>query len=506
MEWQLIPCNDDLKTIIINSSLLLGRSSVTGIKDIFLSKNQCSFEPNFEKKELKVTQLGKLPSKINSKLLNKGESSILKDEDIFMFLEAKHSYIVKLISPKEDKTGNKKRKNSEDNDDILKKQKHIDFHKGTWHEENGLVIYTPPDLCAKEKIASYDIDGTIIITKSGKVFATDVSDWKIIFPEVKSCLKNLHENDFKIVFFTNQNGIEKGKILLADFKLKVENILKELEVPIQVFISVSSGIYRKPSTGMWDYLTNNTNGNIIIDKNKSFYVGDAAGRPKDWVKGMKKDFSCSDRLFAINVGLKFETPEEHFLKQKPAKFNLPDFNPHNVITTMNLDEQYSNLLKKNKEVILLVGFPGSGKSYFAKNYLVPAGYIHVNRDTLKTWQLCVQKTNEALQLNKSVVVDNTNPDKESRQRYVQIAKDAGVPCRCFIMDVSFEHAKHNEKFRERVDKNHVHVSDMVFNIYKSKYQVPEPTEGFESIEKIKFNPKFDSPSNEKLYKQYLLVK
>lgn len=53
------------------------------------------------------------------------------------------------------------------------------------------------------------------------------------------------------------------------------------------------------------------NGGVEIDLAESMYVGDAAGRPAEGKK--KKDFSCSDRLFALNIGVKFLTPEEHFL-------------------------------------------------------------------------------------------------------------------------------------------------------------------------------------------------
>ena len=43
--------------------------------------------------------------------------------------------------------------------------------------------------------------------------------------------------------------------------------------------------------------------------------GDAAGREAGWDQNpkKKKDFSCSDREFARNVGLKFYTPEAFFL-------------------------------------------------------------------------------------------------------------------------------------------------------------------------------------------------
>jgi hypothetical protein len=36
---------------------------------------------------------------------------------------------------------------------------------------------------------------------------------------------------------------------------------------------------------------------------KCKYVGDAAGRAKNWAPDKPKDFSCSDRMFAANIGI-----------------------------------------------------------------------------------------------------------------------------------------------------------------------------------------------------------
>lgn len=44
-----------------------------------------------------------------------------------------------------------------------------------------------------------------------------------------------------------------------------------------------------------------------MDKTTSLYVGDAAGRAKDWAKDKPKDFSCSDRMFAANIGISMYT-------------------------------------------------------------------------------------------------------------------------------------------------------------------------------------------------------
>ncbi|XP_027489554.1 bifunctional polynucleotide phosphatase/kinase, partial [Corapipo altera] len=62
--------------------------------------------------------------------------------------------------------------------------------------------------------------------------------------------------------------------------------------------------------------------------------------------------------------------------------------------------------------------PPAGKSTFVKRHLVPAGYEYVNRDTLGSWQRCVSACSAALAKGQPVVVDNTNPDPESRQRPV----------------------------------------------------------------------------------------
>jgi bifunctional polynucleotide phosphatase/kinase len=169
---------------------------------------------------------------------------------------------------------------------------------------------------------------------------------------------------------------------------------------------------------MWNFLRDKRNGGISIDLTDSFFVGDAAGRPKGWAPGKKADFSCSDRKFALNIGVDFFTPEEYFLGYRKASFSLGPFDPRRAVNISPpiCDLPDAEIVSKSKEVIVLVGFPGSGKSTFADRYLTSNGYCRVNRDHLGTWQKCVQLAAASLQKGMSVVVDNTNPDIVSRAR------------------------------------------------------------------------------------------
>jgi bifunctional polynucleotide phosphatase/kinase len=153
------------------------------------------------------------------------------------------------------------------------------------------------------KVAAFDIDHTIITTKSGKNFPTNAQDWKWFDKCVPDKLKDLNDKGYRILFITNQAGIEKQKVSFAELKSKFEAMLVELDIPVFIFIATGENHFRKPSVEIWRFFLKNCNKSIEIDHNESFYVGDAAGRPKNWAPGKGKDFSCADRMFAHNLNL-----------------------------------------------------------------------------------------------------------------------------------------------------------------------------------------------------------
>ena len=77
---------------------------------------------------------------------------------------------------------------------------------------------------SKKKIAAFDLDGTIIVTKSGKAFPKDVDDWCLFDSKLPKYLNKLtQELDYRFVIITNQMGIANKSTKVEDIKQKIEN-------------------------------------------------------------------------------------------------------------------------------------------------------------------------------------------------------------------------------------------------------------------------------------------
>lgn len=127
------------------------------------------------------------------------------------------------------------------------------------------------------------------------------------------------------MIFTNQAKCKEKKEL-DNMKRKIENILREINIPVVAFVAPFKNMYRKPGTGGWDLFVKEYNGGLVPDLTTSIYCGDAAGR--------KKDHAISDRLFALNIGITFQVPEEFFLKStRIQEMSMPAFDPKQYLKT-----------------------------------------------------------------------------------------------------------------------------------------------------------------------------
>jgi len=363
-----------------------------------------------------------------------------------------------------------------------------------WSEEQGLM-YLDMGSEPSNLVLAMDLDSTLICTKSGKTFAQSQEDWKLLYENIPKVLKEYP--DHRKVIISNQAGIEKGKQDKKAWQNKVQKVVEALDEPVLVMASIASNHFRKPCTGMWDYFTSNLNGDQEVDLSNSFYIGDAAGRPAKGTR--KKDFNDTDLKFALNVGLKFQTPEQFFLGQKET-VPKPQFDPKQINKSGSALKN-GVTLRDIQECIIFVGSPASGKSTFWKTHL--SDYVRVNNDTLKTKARCLKEMEKALQAGKSCVIDNTNPTEAVRSDYIRMAQNYNVPVRCFTFKVTKDVAFHLNALRG-VNKHRQQLSGkipaMPIHKFFKDYESPSLEEGFEEIQEVDLvaGP-FENEQDEKLF-------
>ena len=133
-----------------------------------------------------------------------------------------------------------------------------------------------------------------------------------------------------------------------------------------------------------------------------------------------------------------------------------------------------------KTAVILMGIPASGKSsYFVEHY--KGKYTHINLDTLNTRKKEAALLAECLAGGKSFVVDNTNPTKLDRQRYILPAKAEGYHVvGYFFQSVIAECIARNEK---RSGKSR--IPDIAIASISNKLELPCMDEGFDALYFVK---------------------
>ena len=100
-------------------------------------------------------------------------------------------------------------------------------------------------------------------------------------------------------------------------------------------------------------------------------------------------------------------------------------------------------MKNFGKCIIFSAPSGSGKTTFTNKFL--KDYVRINNDEYKTKEKCMKVARKFLSDNKSVVIDNTNPKKETRELYLKIAKELKVEARCIFFTTTKPVCAHNNE-------------------------------------------------------------
>jgi bifunctional polynucleotide phosphatase/kinase len=321
-----------------------------------------------------------------------------------------------------------------------------------------------------------DLDWTLIRPASAHKHPRGFTDWMFLFPDAVEKLKTIGKQH-NIVIFSNQTTSMRNEEARAKFQTKLDAITKALGQKPSWMVASGYCLYRKPKPHMWSLWR-------LMSKIKShqddIYVGDAAGRPKD--------FADSDLHFAKNCGVRFQIPEEFFLGARPnaeiargaeAAVGAPPASANPPTPSF--------VAASAPEVVLMMGSPGSGKTTWIRKHMPE--YSRVSRDELRTPAKCRARVRRELDAGNPVVVDNTNPTAIGRHEYIELAQRAGVPVRCVCIGTNPQMSGHLNAMREDHPDpliRKARVPPIGERMYWSKLELPTMEDGYSDIVHVPF--------------------
>lgn len=268
--------------------------------------------------------------------------------------------------------------------------------------KNESIFISDLNIDYSKNFAMFDFDDTII-----KFTNKNTDNWSYYRKSVPETLRSL--KDYNMVIVTDQS--KRYKIDT------IKKVVQDLGINFHIVIGMEKE-NNKPNTEFFYKCFPN-----YTKKRGDFFVGDAAGRVGDW--------SDVDKKFAKNLGIDFIPSDQYFKKEK-------------------IFESYQTFHKTTPEVVIMVGLPAVGKSYFVGKYFEPYDYALVESDEYKTPKKMMKVADEELKSGKkSVVFVATNVTKEKRKIYIDYAKSKKMSVRCIWLDTSLDKVLDRNKGRQK---------------------------------------------------------
>ncbi|RCS54016.1 ATP-binding protein [Bremerella cremea] len=128
------------------------------------------------------------------------------------------------------------------------------------------------------------------------------------------------------------------------------------------------------------------------------------------------------------------------------------------------------------EAILFIGLPGSGKSSFYKERFFNS-HVRISLDLLKTRHRENRLLETCLDTEQRFVIDNTNPTKAERSRFIE--RLASVQVRYKLIGYYFE-SKVEDCLNRNAQRSE-RVPDVAILSAAKKLELPSMNEGFDEL-------------------------
>jgi ParB-like chromosome segregation protein Spo0J len=131
----------------------------------------------------------------------------------------------------------------------------------------------------------------------------------------------------------------------------------------------------------------------------------------------------------------------------------------------------------HKEVIIMIGYPASGKSTIAQT--VFPSYYTVSGDVHKTAKAMLKDAEKHVITN-SILFDSTAGTKAKRHEFLLFAQKHNLPTRAIWVTTSIDEAMERNKQRAAETKS-AKIPDVAFYIYRKNFETPTEAEGFKLV-------------------------
>ena len=144
---------------------------------------------------------------------------------------------------------------------------------------------------------------------------------------------------------------------------------------------------------------------------------------------------------------------------------------------------------KTIDIVILIGLPASGKSTFYRTCFASTHEL-ISKDLIRSSkaknkeQRQLERVEAALQENRSVVVDNTNPAPLDRQSLLALGHQYGAN----VIGYYFEPDTKSSRQRNQQRTGKERIPDAAIYITASKLIPPDYSEGFDRLYAVRIPP------------------
>ena len=336
---------------------------------------------------------------------------------------------------------------------------------------------TRPMFEPQDHMIAFDMDSTLVQTKSGNKFPNSSDDFE--YTELVDSIPNRSN----IVIFTNQSYRNEDKLI--KMVKRVNNVMKRFRHDVAIKYYIGYVLSAKPSIHLFNEYVND----FKLPKTLLF-VGDAAGR--------EDDFSNSDYKFALNIKsfygsdikVKFMTPEQYMNRDNMEIYKTlpkPQLYTHDFIPKKHTKEAFAYLenqksyikeiaeiMVHDKTMVMLVGPPYCGSDRLCEQIINWANKVNPNVDIyylFGTNKQIMEDIEELSEEHNSMFISRSINKEEDRKKIMDKAHENNINTILIYWDMdqlpAIDHYIHT---LEQINKAPINRNE--FNNYKKHIEEP----------------------------------